>query len=229
MGLFDRLKGSKEQSPQERRNHSIEKMKKMKVVYNEHLPLLPSNDQVKLKNAKEVKTRAMACILAIQLACSIRNGEDYVDAVSFVLDMMNQWKLTPDDFLPSEKVLFTNQFTAQDVTNVIWTYEVYWVLLWALDLITDKEVMKVNKICNTERAIAIAGMMVDLDLKLKSVDKILDMLDLMYCYHWACVEKRIKPETEIGDVKSEVVVERRKALEWLMSEEIDWNMISLDT
>ena len=55
------------------------------------------------------------------------------------------------------------------------------------------------------------------------------MLDLFYCYHWACVEKQIRPETKIGKLNPEVVVERRKGLEWLISEEKDWDNISLDT
>ena len=56
----------------------------------------------------------------------------------------------------------------------------------------------------------------------------LDMLDLYYRYHWACVEKRIKPETSIGNLNPSVVVERRE-LEWLISETQDWYDISLDT
>lgn len=229
MGLFHKIKGNKILTPQERRNKSIEKMKKMKVAYNEHLPLRELSDQVKLKSVEDVKKRAMSCFLAVQLACSIRNGEDYADSVSFILDLMKKWGLTPNDFLPQERKLLTHQFTVQDVINVVWTYEVYWVLLWALDLITDKEVMKVTEICNTERAMAIAGVMVDLDLKLRNTEKILDMVDLLYCYHWACVEKRIRPETKIGDVNPEVVEERRRGFEWLISDETDWNVISLDT
>ena len=65
--------------------------------------------------------------------------------------------------------------------------------------------------------------------RLRNVEKILDMLDLFYCYHWACVEKQIRPETETGKLNPEVVVERRRGLEWLISEEQDWNEISLDT
>ena len=55
------------------------------------------------------------------------------------------------------------------------------------------------------------------------------MLDLYYRYHWACVEKRIKPDTIIGSLDGEVVWERRRGLEWLVSDMEDWNKISLDT
>ena len=64
---------------------------------------------------------------------------------------------------------------------------------------------------------------------LRSVNEILDMLDLYYRYHWACVEKRIKPETSIGNLNPSVVVERRRGLEWIISKTQDWYDISLDT
>lgn len=57
----------------------------------------------------------------------------------------------------------------------------------------------------------------------------MDMLDLYYNYHWACVDNRINPETKCGELNEEVVMERRKALEWLICKDKDWDSISLDT
>lgn len=42
-------------------------------------------------------------------------------------------------------------------------------------------------------------------------------------------EKRINPDTLIADLNPDVVVERRKGLEWLIANEEDWDEISLDT
>ena len=55
------------------------------------------------------------------------------------------------------------------------------------------------------------------------------MLDLHYRYHWATEEKRLRPETEIKDLNPDVLMERRRGLEWLISEEFDWFDISMDT
>ena len=59
--------------------------------------------------------------------------------------------------------------------------------------------------------------------------KSMDMLDLHYRYHWATEEKRLRPETEIKDLNPDVLMERRRGLEWLISEESDWFDISMDT
>lgn len=238
MALFDKFKSNKILTPEERRAKTIEQLMKQGIAYNPHLPLLPSGDKVNLKSPEEVKKRAMACMLSIQLACSIRNGEDYSQSLSFVLGYANDWKLSIDDFLPKERTLIQNKYTqndstveisGQNVIDVAWTYEVYWALIWALDLITDKELVNAAKICNTERAMAISMLLVTVTARLRNVEKILDKLDLFYCYHWACVEQSLRPETKIGKLNHEVVMERRKGLEWLISEKKDWDEISLNT
>ncbi|MGN1107293.1 MAG: DUF4272 domain-containing protein, partial [Huintestinicola sp.] len=63
----------------------------------------------------------------------------------------------------------------------------------------------------------------------RDINEILDVLDLYYRYHWACVNKQIDPNTPINGLDPAVVTERRRGLEWLINDEDDWNEISLDT
>ena len=42
-------------------------------------------------------------------------------------------------------------------------------------------------------------------------------------------EKRLRHETEIKDLNPDVLMERRRGLEWLISEESNWFDISMDT
>ena len=237
MGMFDKLKGNKLITPEDRRKKTIEQLKKEGVAYNPHLPLLESSESVKLKSPEDVRKRALGCMMCVQLACSIRNGENYAEALAFVLQKFVEWEISMDDLLPKERLLIqnkytkndcTDEFTRQDLIDIVWGYEIYWSLIWALDHITDKELKNAEDVCNTEKAMMISAF-VPSSSKLRNVEKILDMVDLFYCYHWACVEKQIRPETEIGKLNPEVVMERRRGLEWLISEEKDWNNISLDT
>ena len=228
----------KEVTPEERRNNTIEKLKKLGIDFNPNLSFVESKEQVKVKDIATVKKRAMASLLSIQLACSIRNGEDYKKSVDIILEYMQKFGILLEDLLPKERLLIENsktkegcqnELTMQDVTDVGWTYEAYWSIVWALDLITDKELSDASKICNGERAIALMSIVANPTGHLRDTDKLLDMLDLFYCYHWACVNKRIDPNTKIGNLNPEVVWERRRGLEWLISEEKDWFDISLDT
>ena len=238
MGLFDKFKSNKILTPQERRENTIAQLQKAGIATNPHLPLLEPGEKVLLKSKEEIEKRCLGSMLCIQLACSIHNGENYEEALSIIMEYFGQWHISVDDLLPKEKLLFRNKHTVKDCTDeltkqnvidIVWTYETYWSLIWALDLISDKELKNVSKTCNTERAMAISQVIPQQISKLRNVEKILDMLDLFYCYHWACDEKRLRPATPIGNLNPEVVYERRRGLEWLISNEKDWNKISLDT
>lgn len=229
MGLFDKFKKDKQITPEERRNISNAKIKKMGIACMENLPFLERSSE--LKDIDTICKRAIASLLSIQLACDIEQGNDYNESKEFFSNLLKEYGVE-DCLLSKEKALFNNEYTKQDVLDVAWTYEAYWSLLWALGFVKNIEVPK--DICDCEKAVATVSDCKDFyefksKCKLRNIEEILDMLDLHYRYHWACVEKRLNPETPIGVLNPEVVVERRRGLEWLFSEEDDWHDISLDT
>lgn len=234
MGLFDKFKNNKVLTPEERRAKSNEIIKNMGIACCENLPLLPAGSEVKIKSVDVLCKRAYASFFAIQLGCSISNGEDYEATREKCVRLMNESGVGIGDLLPKELALFSSGYSRQNVIDVVWTYETYWVLLWALNFISDKELLKVETTCDCKKAIELAAIYTDVETakscaKLKSAEKLLDMADLFYRYHWACVEKQLRPQTSIGNLNPEVVAERRRGLEWLIGDKQDWNEISLDT
>jgi len=63
---------------------------------------------------------------------------------------------------------------------------------------------------------------------LRAVDEIVSALDLVYCLHWAVRDARLRNANAPGKVEEFVIVERRRALEWVLADE-PWELISLDT
>jgi hypothetical protein len=63
---------------------------------------------------------------------------------------------------------------------------------------------------------------------LRSEAEILEALDLTYCLHWALVDEELWQKPKDHDVSGYVIVERRRALEWLVAND-QWDEISLDT
>ncbi|MNF18151.1 hypothetical protein D3C80_2220700 [compost metagenome] len=53
------------------------------------------------------------------------------------------------------------------------------------------------------------------------------MLDYYYRLHWYCVDERIKENEAL--VNEGLVYERRKALEWLMNKDVDWDHVEMGT
>ncbi len=225
--------GNKIKTEEEIKYEVIKKLKKQGISYSEEFLNEIKLNNITLKNVEDVKKRALASMLAIQLACSINNGENYGDSLMFILQQSASWSLSIDDFLPKEKLLLHNKytqadnenlFTQQDIIDIVWTYEAYWSVIWALDLITDKEIVDASKLCNTERAMCISGLIPGMNLeRLRSIDKIKEKVYLFDCYHWAFTEKNNNPNISTGDLNFEVVIERRRGLEWIIHEEKDWN------
>lgn len=230
MGLFNFISKSKFITPQERRAKNNARIKSMGIACNENLPMIESSSDVKLKDIDTIARRAIASLLIIQVACDVNNG-NYEESKEVMPEWLYKFGVM-GNLLPKEMALLQGDFSQQDVIDVSWTYEAYWSLVWALGLINDID--EPFGICDCNLAIELVTRCRSLQdfkksCKIRNVEEILNMLDLYYRYHWACVEKQINPETEIGYLDPGVVVERRRGLEWLFSEEDDWNNISLDT
>ena len=238
MGLFGKGNGGIVLTPEERRAESIKRLRKQRIAVNEHLPLLPACGAVRVKSLDEVKKRASCSFLSAMLACSIAQGENYQDSLEVAQSKLLEWDIYREDLLPKEQTLIWNRHTErgsdaeimkQNVIDVAWSYETCYALLWSLELLVDREFQNATRRCDVEAAVFSSTLINDPSTKLRTGDRLLAMLDLYYCYHWACVEKQIRPETSVGKLNPEVVMERRRGLEWLFSEKQDWNTISLDT
>jgi len=231
MGILNKLKGNKIITPEERRKKNNEYIKSHGIACLESLPMVESSSDVQLKDIDSICKRAIACLLSIQLACDIENQNDYEESKELFSNLLKEYGVE-DELLEKEKRLFEKQYSEQDVVDVTWTYEAYWSLVWVLGLIDD--IKMAGDICDCQKAITLVG-----DCKnyaefkskchIRNVEEVLDMLDLYYRYHWACVEKQVNPNTNIGNLNPDVVVERRKGLEWVISTVEEWDEISLDT
>ena len=226
------LKPSTDEGGIARKNKSNEKISKMGIPICNSLPILEDDMIDDLKDIDKICKRAIASLLSIQLACDINEGYEYEKSKEIFSNLLKEFGVE-DSLNSKEKKIFDGSYTKSDVLDVTWEYECYWSLLWALGLIDDEE-LNPNKICDCEKAVTLVSKSKDFNdfkskCELRDSYEILDMLDLFYRYHWACVEKRINPNTNISDLNPEVVYERRRGLEWLFSEEEDWHEISLDT
>ncbi len=217
-------------SANERREKSNAKIKLMGLTCFEELPVIQDSSQIKLKELDEIGKKAIASLIAIQVAQDI-NKNEYENSIKFFKPMLEKYGVS--DYLNSlERKMFDGNYSMQDAINVSWEYETYWTLVWALGLIGD--ISDASNICDCEKAIELVQSCETFEqfkskCRLRDVEEILDMLDLYYRYDWAVTDKRINPETEIGALNHGVVVERRRGLEWLISDQNDWHNITLDT
>jgi hypothetical protein len=64
--------------------------------------------------------------------------------------------------------------------------------------------------------------------KLRDQNDVLRACDLAYCLHWGINQKLIDKKPLPGELPPHVVIERRRAIEWMLSSEA-WEDVSLDT
>jgi hypothetical protein len=218
----------------ERRAKSIEILKEQGVPYMEHLPMLEEEENIIPRSAEEIAKRAIACLITIQIACDAQKGE-IEEAREFFSKFVEIFGVE-DQFTEKEKIFFSGEPNEQQIVNMSWKYEAYWSLLWALGLV--EELNYPSDICDCDFAVAAVSKCKDFDdfmqkVKLRSTKEMLDEADLLYRYHWACVDARINGREAPAGLNESVVTERRWGFEWLIGKDTDysndWDNVSLDT
>lgn len=219
--------------PDIRKQENIAKLKELGIPFISHLPVIESADQVRIRTAEEIACRAICCLLTIQMACEInQNGYDQ-EPVEFFTDLLEQFGVK-DQLTPHEKAIFRGTASEQEVVNMVWKYEAYWALLWALGIVKKLEFP--CNICDCDFAIKAVSSHKSFEefmeqVSLRNIEEILDEADLIYRYDWACVNARIKGQEAPAGLDKDVVPERHWGLNWLIDADGDnnWDNVDIST
>ncbi|MCR5608580.1 MAG: DUF4272 domain-containing protein [Lachnospiraceae bacterium] len=210
----------------EKNNHILEEFE---ISTSDKLLCYFSDDEVSLRDIKDVAKRAVTCFFTVQIACDIAN-DSYQESIEFFKPLYDSFGLT-DCLNSKEKRIYDGSYSEQDAIDMDWAYESFWALCWCLSLVDD--ITDADGICDCMEAISFVKGTNSIDeflekCTLKSKEEILDMHDLYYRYNWAINNAKVNPDASIGDLDSSVVIERRRALEWILTDIDDWYDLSLD-
>jgi len=209
----------------ERKARSEEICRRENIPVNPHLPLVEDELASTLRSLEEVAWRAMClCLVAMK-----GEGMEQPKVIEIITELGLANLLTPQE----SNFVFGGESSQEDFSKFSWRYESYWVLLWALGYLN--ELGKPDQVCDVERAVKTLWEYKRPELfiakaKLRAHSEILDELDLVYRYDWACVDARLKGEDIPGKLHAGVVYERHYAFNWLVSYmEQEWDDVSTDT
>ncbi len=219
---------------EKRKQRSIEILKKQNIPYFGGLPFIEPKEECLIRSAEEIAKRAITTLITIQMAYDISNGTENLEEIKgFFTGILKSFDLL-DELTENEKKIFTLDVTEQEVVNMMWKYEAYWTLIWALGLVEKLEFP--SGICDCEYAVSVVSSHKNFDdfmktVKLREIDEILDETDLIYRYDWACVNARLKGEMPPANMDSSVVVERHRGLNWLVGAygSEDWDNVQANT
>lgn len=218
---------------EQRKTQSIEKLKEQSIPYIDWLPTIGESTEYKGQFVENIVRRAIACLLVIQVACDQDNGNYDKESQDFFEDLLTKYGVK-NYLTEKEKQILNNKGSEYDIINMVWKYEAYWVLVWALGLVDELDYP--DHIVNCDLAIDLVRRCDTFDdfmgqTQPKDLETILDEADLYYRYHWACVDARIKEKEAPCDLDESVVLERRSVLDWLINYEgeADWDYPDLNT
>ncbi|MGV3661122.1 MAG: DUF4272 domain-containing protein [Prosthecobacter sp.] len=208
----------------DRKTRSIERLKKEGVPVIEHMPVIEDSSEAKTRMAEEVAQRTIAiCLTAVK-------GEGIEqDTIDSLVEKYGAARF----FSPEEAAFIKNPNpTQQERVQFSWRYECYWVLLWALGYVDTLE--RPEGICDVAKAVTFLrdrdATQFLKDAKLRPISAILDEADLIYRYHWAVVDARLKGKDAPAGLEGGVVQERHYVLNWLVGYlDQEWDDISTDT
>lgn len=195
-------------------------LKEHKVPLHPNLPIL---DEISLRSPREVCER----IVSLYTLAGLANGA--------VGELMEEWLIDENALRYLSKgekeMLKRAQFSEAELNELSWKQESLYALCWCGRLVyqmtwpTDEaDLSNVFYLIPPEKAISefLAS------YSLRSSDEVVQELDIYYCLHVALEHPELWRD-EQTDLRVEVVVERRQALEWVCSESIGWDEVPLDT
>jgi len=218
-------------NPEQRKQESILKLKTKAIPYIDWLPHIESSDDVIPRSAEHIAKRAIACLLMIQVACDLDRDQIDQETEDFIVDLLNKFEVA-DELTVKEKNILNRSAAQQDIVNMIWKYEAYWVLLWALGILD--ELKYPDEIADCDFAIEVVSRCRSLQefmqqVKLRNIEEILDEADLIYRYDWACVDAGLKQQNAPSNLNASIVLERHGALNWLFQADADWDNPDVST
>jgi hypothetical protein len=201
------------------RAESIRVAKALGINIPASLPLLDPG--LKTRETAEVAAR----LLAMNAVAAAAYGFDKASAIAW----LQQEGLLDSLSKPERSYLLDGHGVPGPFQAQI---EGMWALAWALGLVKE---LDYSKECDQ----GFSAMLPNLKrnetsrdllsrLNLRSLEEVVAACDLAYCLHWAVAQYRLEGRKLPGRVLAPDVIERRRALEWILSD-YEWGAVPLDT
>lgn len=218
-----------------RRDKSMEFIRSRHIYVPAWLPLCESEEEVRIREEKEVAGRAAALLtVALYSECLLGENMEVKDARAFVQGVLDRFEA--EEYLsPREKAYLENpDSTQQERVHHSWQYENLYVMEWALGLI--KELPFPDTLCDVPLTVQVLRDFSSMEdflshVTYRSSKELLEAADLIYRLDWACVDSRVNGLPAPGGMDGGITMERHKSLNWLIGygESAPWDEVDTPT
>jgi hypothetical protein len=206
-----------------RKAKSIAAVKELGLPYNDELPVVEDESEIKPRSAEEIAERTLALVIV-----AVKGEANDQQLVDQLVARFSAKEL----FTPAELTFINNLSpTEQQLTDFRWQYECIHVLLWSLGHI--EKLKPPNEICDVPAETSIirdlGRQKLSSAARPRSMSEILDQADYYYRLHWAAIELRLNGKSS-DNADVEIIMERHKALNWLIRYmDQEWDDVTTDT
>ena len=210
----------KSMTPALAKEHSHEFLRRHSVPINEALPLIETMDELSPQEASSVAMR----IVVLNHVIGIGFGGD----ARRLKGLLEEFGLFAHASRREQDLLSRTDHTPQEKVNATWLVECVQSLSWCLGLVG----LDPFRHCDDDLASHFPKPFADprdfiASARLRPLDEIFQQADLHYRLHWASRNARLMHQR--CSVSEGLISERRKALDWVIGVEADWDKIPLDT
>lgn len=190
------------------------------VEVNEALPLIEAIDELTPQDAQSVATR----IMVLSHVIGIGFGAD----ARRLKAVLGEFGILEHASVREQDLLSRTEHSQQEKVNATWLTECVQSLAWCLGLVE----LDPFRQCDEDLASHFPPPFSDprgfiAESVLRPLDEIYQQADLHYRLHWAARNARLMGTQ--SRVHEGLMSERRKALDWVIGVEADWDEIPLDT
>jgi hypothetical protein len=187
------------------------------------LPVIETTTEALKRSKEEVALRTLCLLLVAAKGEGL--DQEVVEGVLESYELRSH--LSPNELT----FVLDNSPSQHDKIQFTWRHEAAWTLLWALGFVT--ELGKPVQICDVNFAVSTklertTSQFIE-DSELRPIADILDQADLIYRYHWAVTNARMKGQQIPAALDPGVTQERHYALNWLIGTEQAWDDVRNDT
>jgi len=199
---------------------SHEFLRRHSAEINEALPLIEGIDELHPQDACSVATR----IIVLNHVIGIGFGGD----ASRLTACLKELGLFEHASAKEQELLSRSEHSQQEKVDATWLTECVQSLAWCLGLVDLDPFRR----CDDDLAshfpppFSDPGRFIS-EATLRPLDEIYQQVDLHYRLHWAARNARFVGRRSAVD--EGLISERRKALDWVIGVEADWDEVPLDT
>ena len=190
------------------------------IPIHDQLPLLESWAELKPQSAETVAIRCVVLgyVIGIGYGANVLKLNQFLKEAGLIAHASSR----------EQALLGRNNHTEQEKVNAVWLAECVLSLAWCLGLVD----LDPFRGCDDSLASHFPKPFVDPSgfvskAVLRPLDEIYQQADLHYCLHWAARNSRLTGTP--CPVSEDLIMERRKSLDWVIGVENDWDEVPGDT